>query len=189
VTAVQPIRDLGPALDHIAPMPYTAFQAALDPTAPPGLRSYWRGEYLRELSDAAIDAFLAGARDIVRPDAPLSQAVIFRVGQGICAVPDADTAFSHREAAYLFHPIAVWPDGASDARMIARARTYAETMQAFGTGAAYLNFTPERDRVRDAFGDDKYARLVELKDRYDPANPFRLNQNIRPSQAAAPAAA
>jgi FAD/FMN-containing dehydrogenase len=55
----------------------------------------------------------------------------------------------------------------------------------FTTGAAYLNFTPEADRVRDAYGEDKYARLVSLKDTYDPANLFRLNQNIRPGQAAA----
>jgi FAD/FMN-containing dehydrogenase len=58
-------------------------------------------------------------------------------------------------------------------------------MRPFGTGAAYLNFTPEADRVRDAYGEDKYARLVGLKDTYDPANLFRLNQNIPPGQAAA----
>jgi FAD/FMN-containing dehydrogenase len=54
-------------------------------------------------------------------------------------------------------------------------------MQPFGTGASYLNFTHEAGRVRDAYGDAKYARLVALKDTYDPANLFRLNQNIRPS--------
>lgn len=58
------------------------------------------------------------------------------------------------------------------------------TMRTFSTGAAYLNFTPEADRVRDAYGDAKYARLVALKDAYDPANVFRLNQNIRPSRPA-----
>lgn len=57
-------------------------------------------------------------------------------------------------------------------------------MRPFSTGASYLNFTPETDRVRDAYGDQKYARLVALKARYDPTNLFRLNQNIRPSHAA-----
>jgi Berberine and berberine like len=58
-------------------------------------------------------------------------------------------------------------------------------MRPFCTGASYLNFTPEADRVRDAHGEEKYARLVALKDVYDPGNLFRLNQNVRPSRPAA----
>jgi len=183
--AVQPLRDLGPAVDHIGPMPYTAFQTALDPLAPWGVRSYARGEYMPGFSDAAIDEFLAHAVDLTVRGAPLSQMVVFRIGQGIGAVPDEATAFSHRDARYLFHPISIWADPAEDERMIAATRAFAAAMRPFATGAAYLNFTPEADRVRDAYGDAKYARLVALKDRYDPANLFRLNQNIRPSRAAA----
>jgi len=65
-----------------------------------------------------------------------------------------------------------------------RELAFAAAMRPFSTGAAYLNFTPEADRVRDAYGDAKYARLVALKDRHDPANLFRLNQNIQPGRAA-----
>lgn len=111
--------------------------------------------------------------------------MIFRIGQGIAAVPDEATAFSHRDARYLFHPISIWADPADDERMIAANRTFTQAMRPFATGAAYLNFTPEADRVRDSYGDATYARLVALKDAYDPANLFRLNQNIRPSQSAA----
>ena len=111
--------------------------------------------------------------------------IVFRIGQAVAAVPDEATAFSHRDARYLFHPISIWADPADDARMIAATRAFAAAMRPFGTGAAYLNFTPEADRVRDAYGDATYARLVTLKDRYDPANLFRLNQNIRPSRPAA----
>jgi FAD/FMN-containing dehydrogenase len=182
---IRPLKDLEPAADLIAPMPYTAFQAMLDPSAPPGFRSYWRGEYMRELSDAAIDAFLAHAIDLAALGAPLSQMVIFRIGQGVAAVPDEATAFSHRDARYLFHPISMWAEPGEDERMIAANRGFAAAMRPFGTGASYLNFTPEPDRVRDAYGDDKYHRLVALKDRYDPANLFRLNANIRPSRAVA----
>ncbi|HEX7164887.1 MAG TPA: FAD-binding oxidoreductase [Trebonia sp.] len=188
--AVQPIKDLGPAVDHIGPMPYTAFQAALDPLAPWGCRTYSRGEYMPELSDAAISAFLAHAADPAVLGAPLCQMIVFRIGQAVAAVPDEATAFSHRDANYLFHPISVWTDPADDARLIAANRAFAAAMRPFSTGASYLNFTVEADRVRDAYGDDKYARLMALKDAYDPANRFRLNQNIRPSQpAAAPALA
>ena len=116
---------------------------------------------------------------------PLSQMVIFRTGQGVAAVPDEATAFSHRDASYMFHPITVWADPADDGQMTAASRAFAAAMRPFSTGAAYLNFTHEADRVRDAYGDGKYARLVALKDTYDPANLFRLNQNIRPSHTAA----
>ena len=181
---VQPLKDLGPIVDHIGLMPYTAFQAALDPFAPPGMRSYWRGEYMRELSDDAIDTFVAGAVDLALLGAPLSQMVVFRIGQGVATVADGATAFSHRDARYLFHPISMWSDPADDERMIAAARAFAGAMRTYSTGASYLNFTPEASRVRDAYGEEKYARLVALKDTYDPGNLFRLNQNIRPMQAA-----
>ena len=183
--AVQPLRELGPAVDHVGPMPYTAFQAVLDPLAPPGWRSYARGEYMSGFSDAAIDTFLGHAAGLTALGAPLSQMIVFRIGQAVAAVPDEATAFSHRDARYLFHPISIWADPADDERMIAANRAFTAAMRPFGTGAAYLNFTPEADRVRDAYGDEKYARLVALKHRYDPANLFRLNQNIRPSRPAA----
>jgi FAD/FMN-containing dehydrogenase len=77
----------------------------------------------------------------------------------------------------------VWASAADDERLIADARAFADAMRPFSTGASYLNFTPEADRVRDAYGDAKYERLSALKDKYDPENLFRGNQNIKPSRA------
>jgi FAD/FMN-containing dehydrogenase len=181
---VQPLKDLGPEIDLIVPMPYTAFQAILDPSAPKGYRNYWRGEYLSGLSDEAIDTYVERAPEVRAAGIPFSQMIIFRLGQGVTAAPDDATAFSHREANYLFHPISVWEDPADDERVIAANRAFADAMRPYGTGAAYLNFTPEADRVRDAFSDAKYERLVALKDKFDPENLFRGNQNIKPSRAA-----
>jgi FAD/FMN-containing dehydrogenase len=181
---VQPFKDLHPAVDHIGPMPYTAFQAALDPFAPKGMRGYWRGEYLRRLSDDAIDTFLEHAPVLVETAAPLTQAVIFRIGQAVNDTPDDATAFSHRDAGYLFHPISVWSHSADDERVIGQNRAFAAAMRPFSTGASYLNFTPEADRVRDAYGARTYERLVRLKDAYDPNNLFRSNQNIPPTTRA-----
>ena len=178
---VQRLKDLKPDLDHIQPMPYTAFQAALDPTAPPGMRSYWRGEYLNELSDDALDTFLDRGRTLTESSPPFSQAVIFRIGQNVTATGDDATAFSNRDAKYLFHPISGWQDAGDDDRLIAGNRAFAAAMRPFGTGGAYLNFTPEADRVHDAYGQAKFERLVALKDKYDPENLFHVNQNIRPS--------
>ncbi len=177
--AIQPIKDLEPHLDMIGPMPYLAFQEILDESSPFGLRSYWRGEYMTALPDEAIATFVERASS---PLSPLSQSIIFRIGQGVAAVPDDAAAFSHRDANYIFHPIAMWEDPADDERQIAFARGFAEAMQPFTTGGAYLNFTPE-NRVRDAYGAEKHERLVALKDAYDPQNLFGLNQNIKPSRS------
>jgi FAD/FMN-containing dehydrogenase len=109
--------------------------------------------------------------------------IIFRIGQGLAAVDDDSAAFSHRDANYLFHPITMWDNAEDDDRLISATRAFADTMRPYGTGAAYLNFTPE-DRIRDAFGDAKYQRLVALKDKYDPTNLFRMNHNIQPTPQA-----
>lgn len=180
---MKPLKDLEPAVDLIQPMPYTAFQAILDEAAPKGFRTYWRGEYLDAFPNGAIDVFVKHAPEATAAAAPLSQMIVFRVGQGVAAVPDDATAFSHRNAGYLFHPLSLWSDPADDERVIAMDRAFCEAMRPYTTGGAYLNFTPE-DRVRDAYGPAKYARLTALKARYDPDNLFRLNQNIPPAAGA-----
>jgi FAD/FMN-containing dehydrogenase len=187
---IQPLKDLGPEVDLIQPMPYTAFQAMIDASAPWGLRSYWRGEYMDALTDDAIDTYTAHAPDLVAAGMPFTQMALFRIGQAVNVVPDDATAFSHREARYMFHPITIWESPDDDVRMMAAARAFAKAMRPYDTGQAYLNFTAEAERVREAYGDAKYDRLVAIKDRYDPDNLFRLNPNIEPSRkadAAAPA--
>lgn len=180
--ALKPIKDLGPEVDLIGPMPYTEFQAMLDPGNQPGYRNYWRGEYLAELSDEAIDEFVAHTK---APKSPFNQMVFFRIGQSVSAVPDEASAFAHRDAKYMVHPIGMWEDAGDDERMIADIREISEAMQPYKTGAVYLNFTGDRDKARDAFG-DKYERLVELKNKYDPENFFQHNQNIKPRTEADP---
>lgn len=176
---VRPLREMGPVVDLVQPMPYTVFQGLLDPSAPKGLRSYWRGEYLKGLADGAIDVFAEHAPKVAGAAPPFSQMIVFRIGQGVAAVPDDATAFSHRDADYLFHPIAMWQEAKDDEGVIAASRAFCTAMRPFATGGAYLNFTPE-DRVRDAYGEAKYAKLAALKSEYDPQNLFRLNQNILP---------
>jgi hypothetical protein len=136
---------------------------------------------MNEFADDAIEVFADRAPGLVAAGLPLTQTLVFRLGQAVRAVPDDATAFSHRDADYMFHPICIWNDRSDDERMIAGSRALCDAMSPFTTGAAYLNFTAE-DRVREAFGADKYARLVTLKDRSDPDTLFRLNQNILPSR-------
>jgi FAD/FMN-containing dehydrogenase len=157
----------------------------LDPGNQPGFRNYWRGEYLTELSDSAIDTYVDRARE---PLSPFNQIIVFRLGQAVKQVAEEDSAFSHRDADYIFHPITMWEDPADDDRMIGWAREFAEAMRPFETGGVYLNFTADRDKVRDGFGEPNYERLVALKDKYDPDNLFQHNQNIKPSREAGAAA-
>jgi FAD/FMN-containing dehydrogenase len=180
---VRPIKELGPpALDVIEPMPYTAFQEILDPTAPWGTQVYNSGEHLRELGDEAIDAFVDYAGKL---EAPLSQAIMFRHGGAISRVPDDAMAAAHRDAAYMMHPIAVWDDPADSNRHISWCRDLCAAMRPHTTGGVYLNMTMDEGerRVRDGYGFDKYRRLVALKDEYDPDNLFSVNQNVKPSRA------
>jgi hypothetical protein len=157
---IQALKDLQPDLDLVVPMPYTQFQSLLDPGNQPGFRNYWRGEYLTGMPDEAVDAFYDAAKD---PTSPFNQIVLFRVGQAVGAIPDDATAFSHRDTKYMAHPIAMWEDAADDERQISFIRGFSEALRPWATGGVYLNFTPDRDKARDAYPEEKYRRLVELR--------------------------
>lgn len=92
-------------------------------------------------------------------------------------------ALGQRQAPYNTHLIAAWEDPADDRRNIEWLRALQAASRPHTNGRAFLNFLGEEgtDKVRAAFGEAKYERLVALKDRYDPENVFRLNQNIHPS--------
>jgi FAD/FMN-containing dehydrogenase len=181
---LKPLKDLGPAVDLFGPMPYRGLQAMLDPFSLPGYRNYWRGEHLAELSDDAIETFIkhdtAGLH-------PLTFAILFQHGGQVSRVPDDATAFSHRDARFMLHPIGCWEDPNDDEKQIGWVKSLSEDMRPFKTGGVYLNFMAEttEDRVRAGFGDAKYERLVAVKDEYDPDNLFRFNQNIKPTAGAA----
>jgi FAD/FMN-containing dehydrogenase len=180
---VRPLKELGPpAVDLVGPMPYTDFQALLDPTAPPGWRWYNTGEHLSGLTDQAIDVL---ARHAPQGLDSLTQIIVFRHGGAVSRIAGEQTAFSNREAAYLLHPLAAWMDPADDDRHIGWLRELVRDMEQFRTGGVYLNFSPEgEERLLDGYGREKYDRLVALKAKYDPANVFRINHNIRPTGAA-----
>jgi FAD/FMN-containing dehydrogenase len=93
------------------------------------------------------------------------------------------TAFGHRDAPFIVNAISLWQDPAVEERQIGWARATSTALQPYATGAAYLNFLGDEGdaRIRAAYGEQKYARLAQLKQRYDPGNLFRLNQNIRPN--------
>ncbi len=176
-----PLREFGPpVLDMVKPMPYTEVQQLIDPMNPPGLQNYWGGDFLTELSDDAIEVFCSAHGSVPSPHTLI---VILAGGGQIARVDDHAMALGQRQAPYNTHLIAMWPDPADSQRNIEWVRDLRAASEPHATGGAFLNFLGEEGQhhVRRAFGTDKYQRLVQIKDRYDPWNLFRLNQNIPPS--------
>lgn len=179
---VKPLRAHGtPLQDDIAQRSYVDIQSAGDPLFPRGRRYYWKAQFLRELSDAAIDTLLASYAT-----APAeSLLVLQQVGGAIARVPVNATPYVNRDAAYDCFPISIWDDPAEDAMHIRWARGLWDAMRPFSTGGVYANNLGDEgtERIEAAYGEN-YARLLALKTKYDPTNFFRLNQNIKPADMA-----
>jgi FAD/FMN-containing dehydrogenase len=173
------LREQGPALDILGPMPYAAVQTMFDAGVPYGCRNYWRSGYLDDLSDAAIDEFVHQAEDV---PAPLGQLHIHQLGGAMSRVPAGATAFGNRDARFLANYLGISLDPADDQTLIAWVRRASEAIEPYGTGARYVNFLADEGEsgVRSAYEDETLERLRQLKRRYDPTNVFQLNQNIAP---------
>jgi FAD/FMN-containing dehydrogenase len=177
---LKPLREFGPPLaDMVQPMPYPALQSMLDEGFPHGLQVYWRSDFLRGLQDDFIDTIIEQAG---RCTSPLSAVLIEQLGGAVARVPDNASAFGHRDAEYNLAIIARWGDPAEAQQHIAWARGLHTAIKPYARGV-YVNYLGEEgeDRVKAAYGPDTYAKLVALKNRYDPHNLFRINQNIKPT--------
>jgi hypothetical protein len=176
---LKPLRTYGaPIEDRIGPIAYVQVQSAGDSVFPRGQRYYWKAQFLKEITDAAIDTLLAA---YATAPSVMSLAVLQQVGGAIARVPSTSTAYGNRDAAYDCFPISIWQDPAHDEANIRWARDFWAAMRPFSTGGVYVNNLGDEgeDRVRAAYGEN-YLRLVALKKKYDPRNIFRLNQNIKP---------
>jgi FAD/FMN-containing dehydrogenase len=179
--AFGPLREFGPpGLDMVDRMPYVAVQQMIDGPNPKGLLNYWNADFYAELPDEAIDVFVGYA---TKPVSPFSQMLVLPGGGAIGRVPEDATAFGQRDAQWNLHYLSLWDDPAETDRNIAYTREFSGSMKPWATGRAYLNFLGDKglQRVEAAYGPEKFARLQALKDKWDPTNLFRHNQNIPPS--------
>jgi FAD/FMN-containing dehydrogenase len=152
----------------------------LDPLYPRGMWNYFRSAFFSDLDDATTDA-LTGA--YARVPNGVSELHIHHLGGAMGRVAADATAFGTRDRDFILNVVARSVDADGYPAVIEWARAAAD---ALGPDApAYVNFTGEaaEDRVRASYPKDTYERLVAVKDRYDPTNVFRLNQNIRPSSS------
>lgn len=181
---IQPLRRLGPAIvDTIRPMRYGELQTMFDATNPPG-GWYYRTGYLggpKVLDDDFVDRLLAQTN--FPSPSPLSRIFVEHLGGAMARVPPEATAFVHRAAPFDLIVIAGGFAAEDAQKHLTWARGVSSAMQPFMSGGAYVNYLGAdagADAVRAAYG-PAYDRLVALKNRYDPDNVFRLNQNIRPT--------
>jgi FAD/FMN-containing dehydrogenase len=177
-----PLRELSePLVDFSGPTTYVQAQQFFDADYPAGeLRYYWKSLNLMALSDAAIERIVAHAR---KQPSPLSTTDLWPIRGAVKRVPDEETAFYGRQADLLLNVEANWEQPAADEANVRWARDAVAAMETYSDGSRYLNFPGFQEEgdamMRAAFGPG-YERLVALKQTYDPANFFRLNQNIKP---------
>ena len=179
---VAPIRNvMKPVVDMVQAMPYTALQSMLDDGGPKGIRGYFKAEFLEDLDDDVIDKLV---RHGAERAGPMAQLLMEPMGGAISRMGEDETALGRRDVPWCYHALALWmePDAETAEAHTAWARALADELEEDSTDGVYLNYISDEgeDRVRSTYG-PKYDRLVALKDRYDPDNLFRLNQNIRPS--------
>jgi FAD/FMN-containing dehydrogenase len=185
---IRPLREGLPLIsDGVAPMTYPELQA-MSGRLPFGLRHYWKGHFLRALDDDII----AGVVDsLVAPSGALGGILIEAIRGAARREPEGGAAFGQRQAAWNATGLAIWQDESDDVEEIAWARAVAERL-AVGSfaGVGYANYAPAdepADRVRLAFGPERFDRLMAVKRRYDPDNRFRFNLNVPPGPAPATA--
>jgi FAD/FMN-containing dehydrogenase len=184
VAALEPLRELKPVADVFGPMPYLDLQRMLDAGAPAGLRNYFRGGYLSELSDDVIDVVLERGATML---SPMSAVHLHQMGGAVGRVGVDATAFSGRASSYTYNLVSTWTDAAEDAAHIAANRRLSEALAPMSLPSTYVNFLTDApgdtdSPVRAAYGDDVYDRLARLKREFDPTNLFRANHNVRPAR-------
>ncbi|WP_318567121.1 FAD-binding oxidoreductase [Salinigranum marinum] len=185
--ALQPFRDIGsPIVDVVSPHVYEEWQQAFDGLLEPGARNYWKSHNFVEFTDGMIENFV---EYIETMPTPLSEIAIAQLCGAINDVPSTETAYPHRDIKYLMNLHTRWEDPAQDEACMAWARELYDAMTPHATGGVYVNFIPERDGAEKLAYGDNFARLVEVKTRYDPENLFSVNQNVQPTGADAGTAA
>ncbi|TIU24712.1 MAG: FAD-linked oxidase, partial [Mesorhizobium sp.] len=178
---LRPLRAFGtPLLDLVGPTPYVGFQSALDSTVPHGWNYYWKSTHLPELHDELVDVIAGHA---FSSSSPRSYVALFQLKGAVSRVAEGETAFGNRQASHAITLDAAWRPGEDYGDQdTAWTRRFFAALGPFREGV-YINFLgndEDPNRVREAYGEPVYDRLVDVKTKYDPDNVFHHNQNIRP---------
>ncbi len=171
-----------PVGSMLGTQPYAGFQTAFDPLLTPGARNYWKSHNFAEIGDELIDALIHGASNLPGPEC---EAFIAQLGGAMGEVAETDTAYAGRDANFVMNVHGRWQDAADDDKVRDWARGVFRDTAPFATGGGYVNFLTEDEESRvDSAYAQNYARLQQLKQRFDPDNLFRMNPNIAPAALA-----
>jgi FAD/FMN-containing dehydrogenase len=179
---VAPLRKFGsPLADTIAPTSYAQLNTLFDAAVPyGGVQRYWKSSFLKELGDDLIEVFIERSAKFL---SPMSMVLFFHMHGAATRADPNGTAFGLRDDQWDYDVISQWNDPAEAPGHIQWTRNFWNAVEPFATGEVYVNHLDAEEgttRIRAAYGRN-YDRLVALKNRYDPTNLFRLNQNIKPS--------
>ena len=175
----KPIRKFkAAALDLAGPIAHPALQSFFDGLYPPGMQWYWKADFVRTLPDEAIAQHLKHAATLPTLQATMH---LYPINGAAGRVKKGATAWWHRDANWTEVIVGVDPDPAKKEEISAWAKEYWNALHPYSAGGAYINFMMDEgeERIRATYGKN-YKRLAKIKKRYDPANLFRVNQNIRP---------
>lgn len=162
-----------PLMDFAGPIPYPTLQSLFDSLYPPGLQWYWRTDFVKELSDEAIDLDVRFGSQL---PTGYSGMHLYPINGAAHHVSANETAWAYRDANFVQVIVGVDPDPANKEQMIPWAKAFWEALHPYSAGGAYVNMMMDegQDRIKAAYRDN-YPRLVEVKQKYDPNNFFHVN--------------
>jgi hypothetical protein len=178
--AFKPIRDFKkPALDWCGPIPFPALQTMFDALYPPGYQWYWKADFVNELSDEAIEQHVKYGNLMPTPHSTMH---MYPINGAVCKIKNKDTAWEYRQSNWSAIIAGIDPDAANKDKVSNWAKEYWNAVHPFSAGGAYINFMMDEgeERIKATYGDN-YEKLRTIKAKYDPANFFRVNQNIKPA--------
>jgi FAD/FMN-containing dehydrogenase len=169
-----------PIFNWMSAMPFPAIQGLFDPFFPKGLQWYWKGDFVKQLSDEAIDTHVAQA---AQAPSELCLMHLYPINGAVHRAARDATAWSVRDATFSMVIAGIDGEPAQAGALKTWGRSYWKAVHPFNMEGAYVNFMMDDEaagRVQASYGDN-YARLAVIKARYDPKNLFRVNQNIEPA--------
>jgi FAD/FMN-containing dehydrogenase len=179
---IEPLKSFGtPYGQFIGVQPYVNWQQAFDPLLTPGFRNYWKSHNFTELSDGAIDTAIEYVGKLPSPHTEIFFGLI---GGQVSRIASDATAYSQRDAQWACNVHGRWETAEEDEKCIGWSREFFDRSAQYATGGVYVNFMTEDEtaRISSAYKPEVWKRLVDLKDKWDPTNLFRMNQNVQPSK-------